>query len=164
RLRAGPRPGAGGPDGRGRRRRDAALHAAGEAPGHDGRQRRRVRAGPGALRAAHPAARLRRRVAQPAARPGGPWRPPGAAPARARRAPAGLAPGAPRDLETVVLKAIAREPQRRYASAAELAADLRRFLDGEPVRARPLRRWERVLLWARRRPTLSALLLVSVVA
>src|SRR5262249_33732471 len=75
-----------------------------------------------------------------------------------------LCPEVPPDLETVVLKAVAREPARRYASAQALADDLRRFLAGEPVRARTLRPWERALLWARRRPSLAALLLVRVVA
>ncbi len=62
-------------------------------------------------------------------------------------------PGVPAELETVVLKAMAAEPDDRYASAAEMAADLRRWLRGEPVKARPLTRWQRLrrLLWRRRR-------------
>src|SRR5262249_56056042 len=55
-------------------------------------------------------------------------------------------------------------PARRYATAAELAADLQRFLGGEPIRARRVGPWQRLLLWARRRPTAAALLLVSRVA
>jgi tetratricopeptide (TPR) repeat protein len=63
----------------------------------------------------------------------------------------------PRDLETVCLKAMAKEPQRRYASAADLAADLRRWIRGEPLRARPTGRVERVWRFARRRPVSAAL-------
>jgi WD40 repeat protein len=67
----------------------------------------------------------------------------------------------PRDLETVCLKAMAKEPERRYATAGELADDLRRFLCGEPVRARPVGSIERGLRWVQRRPTLAALAAVS---
>jgi WD40 repeat protein len=70
----------------------------------------------------------------------------------------------PRDLETVCLKAMAKEPSRRYPSARALADDLRRWLRGEPVLARPPRPWERAYRWARRRPALAALLAVSGVA
>ncbi len=67
----------------------------------------------------------------------------------------------PRDLETICLKAMAREPGRRYAAAAELADDLRRFLSGEPVRARPVSLGGRLWRWGRRNP-LAAGLLVAV--
>lgn len=76
-------------------------------------------------------------------------------------------PGIPRDLELVCLTAIDRDRARRYGSAAELAADLRRFLAFEPVAARPLGRAERALRLVRRRPwaavaaALAALLLVG---
>jgi tetratricopeptide (TPR) repeat protein len=70
----------------------------------------------------------------------------------------------PRDLETVCLKALAKEPSRRYTTARELAEDLRRFLAGEPVRARPVGVWERGLRWAKRRPAAAALVFVSVLA
>jgi serine/threonine protein kinase len=67
----------------------------------------------------------------------------------------------PRDLETVCLKAMAKSPARRYAGAAELAEDLRRFRNGEPIHARPIGGAERLRLWCRRNP-LAASLLVTV--
>jgi hypothetical protein len=69
----------------------------------------------------------------------------------------------PRDLETVCLKAMAKESARRYQGARDLADDLRRWLKGEPIRARPVGRWERGLRWARRRPAAAGLLAVSAV-
>jgi serine/threonine protein kinase len=78
--------------------------------------------------------------------------------------PTHLQPKVARDLETICLKCLRKEPQQRYASAAELAEDLRRFQAGEAIRARPVPRWERAWRWARRRPTLAALLGVSVLA
>jgi hypothetical protein len=78
--------------------------------------------------------------------------------------PTRFQPKVPRDLETICLKCLEKEPHRRYATAEELADDLRRFRDGEPVRARPAPVWERGLKWAKRRPALAALLGVSGVA
>jgi WD40 repeat protein len=72
--------------------------------------------------------------------------------------PRKLSAGIPRDLETVCLKALARDPRVRYASAGELAADLERFLDGRPVLARPAPAWERSARWMRRRPGTAALI------
>jgi WD40 repeat protein len=73
-------------------------------------------------------------------------------------------PGIPRDLETVVLKAIAKDARQRYTSGEHLAEDLRRFLKGEPILARAVGTLERVAKWARRRPTAAALLAVSLLA
>jgi WD40 repeat protein/serine/threonine protein kinase len=80
------------------------------------------------------------------------------------RAPRRINDKIPRDLEVICLKALVKEPDRRYATARELADDLRHFLSGEPIRARPLRWWERSLYWARRRPTAAALSAVSALA
>jgi tetratricopeptide (TPR) repeat protein len=79
------------------------------------------------------------------------------------RPPRRLSDAIPRDLETVCLKALAKEPGRRYQTAAELAADLRRFLAGEPVRARPAGPVERGWRWCRRNPRLALLTLALAV-
>jgi serine/threonine-protein kinase len=78
--------------------------------------------------------------------------------------PGRLRPKLPRDLETICLKCLQKEPRQRYASAQALGDDLRRFLAGEPVQARPTPAWVRGLKWAKRRPASAALLGVSAVA
>jgi WD40 repeat protein/serine/threonine protein kinase len=78
--------------------------------------------------------------------------------------PRQLCPEVPHDLETIVLKATEKEPGRRYPTAKMLAEDLRRFLGGSPILARPTPTWERLWKWARRRPAETAVVLVSGVA
>jgi serine/threonine protein kinase/WD40 repeat protein len=80
--------------------------------------------------------------------------------------PRRLDPRVPRDLETIVLKAIAKEPADRYGSAQAMADDLRRFLDDRPVLARRVRLPERAWRWCRRNPalaTMAALVLMLLV-
>jgi serine/threonine-protein kinase len=78
--------------------------------------------------------------------------------------PSRLQPKVPRDLETVCLTCLRKDPARRYARALDLAEDLRRFQAGEPILARPTSWWERAVKWARRRPATAGLLAVSAAA
>jgi tetratricopeptide (TPR) repeat protein len=77
-------------------------------------------------------------------------------------APSRLRPKLPRDLETICLKCLAKDAAKRYPSAEHLADDLRRFLNCEPIAARPAGPVERVVKWIRRRPVAATL--VGVVA
>jgi eukaryotic-like serine/threonine-protein kinase len=77
-------------------------------------------------------------------------------------APRLLAPGVPRDLETIVLKCLEKNSAGRYPSAAELADDLARFLDGRPIVARPISAPARFARWCNRRPALAAVWFLAV--
>lgn len=72
--------------------------------------------------------------------------------------PRHLQPKIDTDLETICLKCLTKEPQRRYQDAAELADDLQRFLAGEPIHARATPWWEHTWRWARRNPAVASLL------
>src|SRR5204863_1818726 len=72
--------------------------------------------------------------------------------------PRKLNPRVPRDLETVVLKAIARDPAHRYQTPTEMAEDLKRFVEDRPVRARRASEAEKLWRWCRRNPLPASLL------
>lgn len=69
----------------------------------------------------------------------------------------------PSEVEVICLKCLEKEPTRRYRSACELADDLRRYLDGVPIQARPAGTLERLVKWSRRKPAAAALVLVCAV-
>ena len=78
--------------------------------------------------------------------------------------PRQLVPQVPRDLELICLKCLKKAPKDRFASALELAEELRRFQEGRPILTRPAPPWEQAWKWAKRKPTLASLIAVSVVA
>lgn len=80
------------------------------------------------------------------------------------RRPSSINPAIDRDLETVCLKCLEKEPARRYGSAEALAEELERWLRHEPIRARPSTTTERLAKWVRRRPAIAALAAVALVA
>lgn len=72
-----------------------------------------------------------------------------------------LNPNLARDLETICLKCLEKDPERRYASASDLAADLARFGSGQPISARPVSSLEKMRRWAKRNPLPASLALIS---
>ena len=78
--------------------------------------------------------------------------------------PGALNPKLDRDLETICLKCLEKDPRKRYESAEALARDLERWLAGEPIRARPVGLLERLGKWIRRRKAVSALVVLSILA
>jgi hypothetical protein len=80
------------------------------------------------------------------------------------RAPRSLNDRIPRDLQTVCLKAMAKEPGRRYDTAAAFADDLRRYLSGAPITARPVGRLERAWRWCKRQPAVASLLAATILS
>jgi hypothetical protein len=72
--------------------------------------------------------------------------------------PRSLNPAIPRDLETICLKCLEKDPDRRYASAGAMADDLNRFLDGRPISARPVSTFEKARRWCWRRPAIASLI------
>ena len=78
--------------------------------------------------------------------------------------PSRLNSSVPRDLETICLKCLSKDPRRRYSTAEDLRDDLQRFLNGMPVLARPVGRLERIWKWMRRRPAQAMLLAAIVIA
>src|SRR6185503_17227978 len=79
-------------------------------------------------------------------------------------APRLLNPSVPRDLETITLKCLEKEPSRRYQTAQELADELGRVLRHEPIRARPITQPEKLWRWCRRKPALASALGFALVA
>jgi serine/threonine-protein kinase len=69
--------------------------------------------------------------------------------------------GIPRDLDTICLKCLEKEPRQRYKTADDLAEDLNRFIEGKPILARPVPAFQKLWRWCRRNPTLAASLSIA---
>jgi eukaryotic-like serine/threonine-protein kinase len=80
------------------------------------------------------------------------------------RRPRSVSPDLDADLETICLKCLEKDPARRYGSTEALADDLQHWLDGEPIQARATNSWEKTVKWARRKPAMAALGIMSIVA
>jgi WD40 repeat protein len=78
--------------------------------------------------------------------------------------PSALAPGIDRDLDTICLRCLQKEPAKRYPSALAFAEDIDHWLRGEPISARPAGTVERIWKWARRRPAVASLWIIAVLA
>ena len=78
--------------------------------------------------------------------------------------PSRLVPRLARDLETICLKCLHKDPQKRYSTAEELAKDLDRYREGKPINARPTSLWEHGLKWSKRRPAAALAVAVSLLA
>ncbi len=76
--------------------------------------------------------------------------------------PRQLQPKIPRDLETICMMCLQKEPRKRYASAEQLAEDLRRYQEKRPITARPASAWAKLVKWGRRRPATAALMALLV--
>jgi WD40 repeat protein/serine/threonine protein kinase len=78
--------------------------------------------------------------------------------------PRKLNSGVPRDLETICLKCLEKDPERRFQTATELADELRRYANGEPIRSRRISKLQRGIRWAKRRPVVASLAAALVLA
>ena len=137
-------------------RRHAPVHGPGALRGGRRSPGRSLRTRADALRVAHPQAGVPRREPREADRAGD-----GRA---ARPKPRAINPAIPRDLETIVLKAIQRDPALRYQSAAELGDDLRRYIEDRPIRARRATLTEQTVRWCRRNPAVASLVAAVMLA